>query len=157
MGFSFDENRRASLAQTDKARARMRFSYARLVEPLTGLLETEIEARGEALKRDMELRNLAHQMGDWESVNAFEFRMRETYGELLPRVVVRGLVNLVPHLMLLSVLYYVLPIVELPGGMRVSTVSAYIAVGLFLLLVHHYRTWRRRAAPGEPADGKHRA
>lgn len=135
----------------------MRFSYARLVAPLTRVLEMEIEARGEALNRDMELRNLAHQMGDWKSVDAFEFRMRETYGELLPRLVVRGLVNMVPHLVLLSVLYYVLPIVELPGGMRISTVSAYIAIGVSLLLVHHYQAWRRRAAPGEPADGKHRS
>ncbi|MDX5894712.1 hypothetical protein [Rubrobacter radiotolerans] len=99
----------------------------------------------------MELRNLAHQMGDWESVDAFEFRMRETYGELLPRYVVRGLINLVPHLLALCALYYLLPIVELPGGIRVSTVSAYIAFGVCFLVFHHYRGWRRRSAP-EAAD-----
>lgn len=119
--------------------------YGRLVAPVTRQLDAEIEERGESLKRDMELRNLADEMGDRESLNAFEFRMRETYGELLPRVLVRGMVNLMPHLLLLSALYYLLPIVELPGGIRLSTISAYIVVGIVLLVVHHYRAWRRRA------------
>lgn len=126
---------------------RMMRPYQQLVAPITRELDAEIEEQGEALKRDMELRNLAHQMGDRESLDAFEFRMRETYGEFLPRVVVRGMVNLMPHLFLLSALYYLLPVVELPGGARVSTVSAYIAVGIGVMLVHHYRAWRRRAGP----------
>lgn len=121
--------------------------YGRLVAPITRRLDAEIEERSEALKRDMELRDLAHRMGDRESLNAFEFRMRETYGELLPRVVVRGLVNLVPHLLLLCALYYLLPVVEFPGGVGVSTISVYIAVGICVLVVHHYRAWRRRAGP----------
>lgn len=126
--------------------------YGRLVAPIVRQLDTEIEERSEALKRDMELRNLAHQMGDRESLDAFEFRMRETYGELLPRVVVRGLVNLIPHLLLLCALYYLLPIVELPGGTRISTISVYIAVGIGVLVINHYRAWRRRRAGPASAD-----
>lgn len=121
--------------------------YARLVAPLTRRLDAEIGERSAALKRDMELREKAHRMGDKESVEAFEFRMREAYGELLPRLMVRGLINLVPHLLVLSGLYYLLPAVTLPGELRVSTVSAYIAVGLAVLLLRHYRAWRRRAGP----------
>lgn len=122
--------------------------YGWLVAPIVRQLDTEIEERGEALKRDMELRNLAERMGDRESLDAFEFRMRETYGELLPRVVIRGLVNLMPHLLLLCALYYLLPIVELPGGTRISTISVYIAVGIGVLVILHYRAWRgRRAGP----------
>lgn len=121
--------------------------YGRLVAPITRQLDAEIEERGESFKRDMELRNLADRMGDRESLNAFEFRMRETYGELLPRVVIRGLVNLMPHLLVLSALYYLLPVVELPGGVRVSTISVYIVVGIVFLVVHHYKAWRSRAGP----------
>ncbi|MEJ7873390.1 MAG: hypothetical protein WKF67_14110 [Rubrobacteraceae bacterium] len=61
----------------------MRF-YGRLVAPATRQLDAEIEERGDSLKRDMELRNLADEMGDWESLDAFEFRMRETYGGFFP-------------------------------------------------------------------------
>lgn len=121
--------------------------YGRLVAPVTRQLDAEIEERGESLKRDMELRNLADQIGDRESLNAFEFRMRETYGELLPRIVVRGLVNLMPHLIALSALYYLLPVVELPGDVRLSMISLYIIVGIVFLVVHHYRAWRRRPRP----------
>lgn len=121
--------------------------YGRLVAPVTRQLDAEIEERGESLTRDMELRNLADRMGDRESLNAFEFRMRETYGELLPRVVVRGMVNLVPHMLALCALYYLLPIVELSGGIHLSTISVYIVVGISFLVVHHYRAWRRRARP----------
>ncbi len=109
--------------------------FGRLVEPVVRGLDAEIEARSDALARDMELCDLARRTGDRESVNAFEFRMRETYGELLPRLVVRGLVNLMPHLGALLVLYHLLPVLNLPGGVSVSTVSAYIAVGITLLLL----------------------
>lgn len=121
--------------------------YGRLVAPITRQLDAEIGERGESLERDMELRNLADRMGDQESLNAFEFRMRETYGELLPRVVVRGMVNLVPHLLALCALYYLLPIVELSGGVHLSTIRIYIVVGIVFIVVHHYRAWRRRASP----------
>ncbi len=109
--------------------------YARLVQPVVRGLDAEIEARGEALARDVELCDLARRTGDRESVDALEFRMRETYGELLPRVVVRGLVNVVPHLGVLLALYSLLPVLTLPGDVAVSTVSTYIAVGITVLLV----------------------
>lgn len=122
--------------------------YARLVAPLVRDLDAEIETRGEALSRDVELCDLARRTGDREAVTALEFRMRETYGELLPRVVVRGLVNVVPHLGVLLALYYLLPVLTLPGGAALSTVAAYIAVGVSVLLVRaltRARAGRRRA------------
>lgn len=121
--------------------------YGRLVAPVVRGLDAEIEERSASLRRDMELRNMAERMGDRESLEAFEFRMRETYGELLPRVVVRGFVGLMPHLLALCALYYLLPVVGLPGGLEVSTVSAYIAIGVCALLLYHYRAWRRRTGP----------
>ncbi len=135
----------------DPRPVRSGLSYARLVQPVVRNLDAEIETRSEALARDMKLRNLAHRAGDRESVEAFEFRMRETYGELLPRLVVRGLVNLVPHLGVLLALYYLLPVLTLPGGVAVSTVSAYIAVGVAVLLVRALTKMRsRRRGDEEP-------
>ena len=124
--------------------------YARLVAPIVSGLDAEIETRGEALSRDVELCDLARRTGDREAVVALEFRMRETYGELLPRVVVRGLVNVVPHLGVLLALYYLLPVLTLPGGATLSTVAAYIAVGVTVLLVRiliRARAGRRRDGP----------
>lgn len=143
----------------------MRGLYARMVVPVTSRLDAEIQERGETLKRDMELRNLAHEMGDWESVKAFEFRMRNTYSELLPHIVIRGFIGLMPHLLVLCGFYYILPTVTLTGGWQVSTVSAYIVAGVSLLIFHYYRSWRRRAGPagaggsdsgsvGESTEGK---
>lgn len=138
----------ADLASAMSARrlrgAGVRISYARLMAPVVRGLDAEIESRVESLTRDMDLRGQAHRAGDQESVKAFEFRMRESYGELLPRIIVRGLVSLLPHLAVLTLLYYLLPTLVLPGGVTVPTVSAYIAVGLGVLLLHHVRTWRRR-------------
>lgn len=125
--------------------------YGRLVEPVVHGLDAEIETRGDALARDAKLRDLAHRAGDRESVDALEFRMRETYGELLPRLVVRGLVNVVPHLGVLLALYYLLPVLTLPGGVALSTVSAYIAGGITLLLVRALsKAWTRRRRDEEP-------
>lgn len=59
-------------------------------------------------------------------------------------MVVRGMVNLIPYLLLLCGFYYLFPIVELPNGIRVSTISVYIVVGIVFLIIHHYRAWRRR-------------
>lgn len=123
--------------------------YGRLVEPVVRSLDAEIEARGEALARDVELCDLARRTGDRESVEALEFRMRETYGELLPRLVVRGLVNVVPHLGVLLALYYLLPVLTLPGGVALSTVSAYIAVGITVLLVRALSSARTRRRGGD--------
>lgn len=125
----------------------MRGVYQRLVSPITRTLDSEIEEQGSALERDMELRELAHRLGDREAVDAFEFRMRETYGELLPRVVVRGFINLIPHLLILCGLYYLLPVLDVPRAGQVSTISLYIAVGVLVVLARVYRAWRRRSAP----------
>ncbi len=135
---------RSAVMSSSRPSARTGSWYGRLVAPLVSGLDAEIEQRGESLARDMELRHLAHRVGDRESVRAFEFRMRETYGELLPRLLVRGLVNVVPHLGVLLALYYLLPVLTLPGGAVLSTVSAYIAVGITVLLVRALsRTCRR--------------
>jgi hypothetical protein len=118
--------------------------YRAILSPLLSPLEAEIEERSNSLRKDMELRNLAEEIGDWESVEALEFRMRETYGELLPRVVTKGLIGLMPHLLVLCALYAWLPEVSLLGD-QVSTVKAYILVGLAILAFSHWLAWRRRA------------
>lgn len=126
---------------------RVRPGVRDVLESLTRPLEAEIHSCSERLERDVELRQLAWRVGDRDAVAALEFRMRETYAELLPRVVVRGLIGLLPHLLALCLLYWLLPTVSVLG-LTVSTVSAYILVGVLLLLGRHGRAWhgRRRAA-----------
>lgn len=115
---------------------------AHVTEPLTRQLNLRIEAASASLRHDMEMRRLAARQGDRLAVEAFEFRMRETYGELLPRLVVAGLIGLWPHLAVLCLLYWFLPELTLPGEVTVSTVSAYIVVGVLLLVSRHVRRWR---------------
>lgn len=115
-----------------------------VTEPLTRQLNLQIEAASASLRHDMEMRRLAARHGDRLAVKAFEFRMRETYGELLPWLVVSGLIGLSPHLAVLCLLYWFLPELALPGEVTVSTISAYIVVGVLLLVGRHVRRWRRK-------------